>query len=261
MDKPALVSLTFDDGLRCQFEQAVPILDQYGFPATFFLVANTDPIHTDGAPHPDWSRTYWNEKDIHFFKNMIQRVHQIGAHSVHHRHPFLSNNPKFEAEGSKQWIESRLGVEIPSYCYPFCYYTDPIKTAVINAGYKQARWGLNRCYCPERGPIDFYKVDCRLIARDNPEFVVVDGVRHQVGRDGSEDVNGWLQSDWYVLMFHGIGTINNGWLPISVAEFTRQMAELAKLRDSSAVEVVTFKDGADRWRRRTGRDSNLHPAD
>jgi hypothetical protein len=39
MDKPALVSLTFDDGLRCQFEQAVPILDRHGFPATFFLVA------------------------------------------------------------------------------------------------------------------------------------------------------------------------------------------------------------------------------
>jgi len=45
MDKVGLVSLTFDDGLRCQFERAVPILDLYGFPATFFFVANTDPIH------------------------------------------------------------------------------------------------------------------------------------------------------------------------------------------------------------------------
>jgi hypothetical protein len=33
-----------------------------------------------------------------------------------------------------------------------------------------------------------------------------------------------------------------------VAEFARQMAELAKHRDSGAVEVVTFKDGADRLR-------------
>src|SRR6266851_5617228 len=48
MDKPALVSLTFDDGLRCQFEKAVPILDRYGFPGTFFLVANTDPVFKDG---------------------------------------------------------------------------------------------------------------------------------------------------------------------------------------------------------------------
>src|SRR5437588_13066645 len=99
MDKPALVSLTFDDGLRCQFEQAVPILDQYGFSATFFLVANTDPIHTDGVTHPDWRKTDWSEKDIQLLNGMVQRGHEIGAHSVHHRHPFLDDDPKGEAEG------------------------------------------------------------------------------------------------------------------------------------------------------------------
>src|ERR1700686_5846150 len=113
MAKPALVSLTFDDGLRCQFERAVSILDQYGFPATFFLVANPDPILTDGAPHPDWRKIDWSEQDIQSFKSMIQRGHEIGAHSVHHRYPFLDDDPKGEAEGSKQWIESRLGGEIP----------------------------------------------------------------------------------------------------------------------------------------------------
>lgn len=248
MDKPLVISLTFDDGLRCQFEQAVPILDRYSFPATFFLVANTDPIHTDGCQHPDWSKTDWSEKDIQFFKSMIQRGHEFGAHSVHHRQPFLDADPKLQAEGSKQWIEDRLGVEIPSYCYPFNYITEPIKKAVINAGYKQARWGAERPYRPEQCPIDFHMVDCHFIARDNPASVVVDGISHNVGTDGSEDVNGWLQSDWYVLMFHGIGTIYEGWWPISVGEFARQMAELAKLRDSGTVEVVTFKDGADRLR-------------
>ena len=37
--------------------------------------------------------------------------------------------------------------------------------------------------------------------------------------------------------------------PITLEEFGTQMAELAKHRDSGAVEVVTFKDGADRLRR------------
>src|ERR1700692_1377624 len=249
MAKPALVSLTFDDGLRCQFEQAVPILDQYGFPATFFLVANTDPTHTDGCAHPNWSKTDWSERDIQFLKNMIQRGHEIGAHSVHHRQPFLDSDPKLEAEGSKLWIEDRLEVEIPSYCYPFCHFTYPIKNAVISAGYKQARWGATRSYSPEQRPTDFHKVDCRHIAVNNPTFIVVDGISYPVGRDGSEDVSGWLQPGWYVLMFHGIGTINDGWWPISVPEFIRQMAELAKHRHSGAVEVVTFKEGADRLRR------------
>ena len=40
MNNRALVSLTFDDGFRCQFEKALPILDAYDIPATFFLIAN-----------------------------------------------------------------------------------------------------------------------------------------------------------------------------------------------------------------------------
>ena len=232
MDKPALLSLTLDDGLRCQFEQAVPILDQYGFSATFFLVANTDPIHTDGVKHPDWLKTDWSEKDIQFFKSMIQRGHEIGAHSVHHRHPFLDDDPKGEAEGSKQWIESRLGVEIPSYCYPFYYITEPIKNAVITAGYKQARCGARDSYYTPQSSLDWFGVDC-----------------HQISNH--ENVGRWVRPGcWHLLTFHGIGGEQDGWEPITIAEFARQVAELAKLRDSGAVDVVTFKDGADRLRSR-----------
>ena len=227
--KSGLLSLTFDDGLRCQFERAVPFLDRYEFPATFFLVANTDPIMTDGCPHPNWSKIDWGEKDIQCFKAMIQRGHEIGAHSVHHRQPFLDNDPKFEAEGSKQWIEDRLGVEITSYGYAFYHLTDPIKNAVINAGYKQARWGARKSYI-SRGFSDWFKVDCRQIS-----------TKEKVGR--------WVRPNcWHVVTFHGIGGKQDGWEPVTAFEFARQMAELAKLRDSGRVEVVTFKDGADRLR-------------
>jgi peptidoglycan/xylan/chitin deacetylase (PgdA/CDA1 family) len=245
MGTPALVSLTFDDGLRCQVEHAVPILDQHRFPATFFLVANTDPIHTDGEQHPDWSKTDWGSNDIQFFKSMIQRGHEFGAHSVHHRKPFLDNDPKLEAEGSKQWIEDRLGIEISSYCYPFCHITPPIKSAVIEAGYKQARWGARDVYYPLQNPIDHFMVDCRHVGRSGSEKVG----DHYIGRFGAENVDGWLRPGcWHVLMFHGIGTLNDGWWPIPVAEFARQMAELARHRDSGAVEVLAFNDGADRLR-------------
>jgi peptidoglycan/xylan/chitin deacetylase (PgdA/CDA1 family) len=231
MNTPALVSLTFDDGLRCQFERAIPILDQHGFQATFFLVANTDPIHTDGVKHPDWKKTNWSGEDIDLLKGIVQRGHEIGAHSVHHRHPFLDKDPKFEAEGSKRWIESRLGVEIPSYCYPFYYVTKAIKDAVVSAGYKQARWGQRNSYYPMQNPLDWFGVDCRQISKN-------------------ENVGGWIRPGcWHVLTFHGIGNDQDGWEPITVAEFTRQMAELATHRDSGAVEVLTFHDGATRLRK------------
>jgi len=226
MHKAALVSLTFDDGLRCQFEQAVPILDGYGFPATFFLVANTDPIHTDGYPHPDWSKTDWSDGDVQLLKSMVARGHEIGAHSVHHRQPFLDSDPKLEAEGSKLWIESRLETKIPSYCYPFCHVTPSIKEAVMSAGYKQARGGAGAAYYPLQSKVDWFNVDCR---------------------EQDEDVGGWIRpGNWHILMFHGIGTEADGWHPVSVDKFAMRMEELARLRDLGAVEIVTFNNGADR---------------
>jgi glucosyl-dolichyl phosphate glucuronosyltransferase len=246
----SLISLTFDDGLRCQFEQALPILNQHGLPATFFLVANTDPILIDGHRHPDWIKTDWSEKDIQLFKSMVQQGHEIGAHSVHHKQRLLDKNPKLEAEGSKRWIEDRVGTEISSYCYPFCHFTEPIKKAVINAGYKQARWGADAAYYPVQEALDHFKVDCRQVSKSG--FELVDG--HSIGKYGAENVGGWLRPGcWHVLMFHGIGTVNDGFWAIPAAEFVRQMAELANLRDSGAVEVVTFEEGARRLRRARSR--------
>jgi hypothetical protein len=51
-----------------------------------------------------------------------------------------------------------------------------------------------------------------------------------------------------VLTYHGIGDEHDGWEPISIQEFTRQVEELAKHWDAGIVEVVTFKDGAKRLR-------------
>ncbi len=123
-----------------------------------------------------------------------------------------------------------MGVEAQSYCYPFSHFTGSIKKAVINAGYTQARWGANGPYYPLQDPINHFKVDCR-----------------RIGKYGPENVDDWLRPDWHVLMFHGIGTLNDGWSPISVTEFARQTAKLAKHRDSGVLEVVTFKEGARRF--------------
>ncbi len=245
MSKLAIVSLTFDDGLRCQFERAVPILDEYGFVATFFIAANTDPVHTDGCSHPDWPKTDWSVQDQDTLKSMIRRGHEIGSHSVTHRHPHLDNDPKGEAENSKRWIEDRLGIEVSSYCYPFCCISPAIKNAVIDAGYKQARWGANATY-HSAYDVDFFQVDCRFSGNNHARR---DVGNQPIGGYGGEDVHAWVRpNSWHVLTFHGIGDLKDGWFPIPVEEFRRQMAELANFRKSGAVDVVTFREGADRLR-------------
>jgi peptidoglycan/xylan/chitin deacetylase (PgdA/CDA1 family) len=236
------VSLTFDDGLRCQFEQAVPILDRYGLHGTFFLTANPSAIHIDWCKHPDWRKVEWNSDDIQFLKSMAQRGHEIGSHSVWHKDPDPRSqifrrdfDATFEATESKRLIENWLEMEIPSFCYPFCKKPDSLKNAVIAAGYKQARAGADASYYPVRSSIDHFDVDCRLIKE-------------------SEIVGEWIRPNcWHVLMFHGIGTLKDGWAPITVAAFNRQMEELAKHRDSGAVEVVTFKNGSGSFRQQATR--------
>ena len=248
IDGPAVVSLTFDDGFRCQFEHAVPVLNDLHLPATFFLVANTDRIHTDGYAHPDWSKTDWNDRDIGCLTSMLEEGHEIGSHSVHHRDPFLDNDPVGEAVNSKYFIEARLPTTVDSYCYPFCHVTPAIKTAVTEAGYKQARCcGYNEAYYePHTNEIDYYQIQSRFISENHFERHFVGHHEHKVGLFNGENVNDWIRAGrWHVLMYHGIGGLTDGYFSIPVEEFRRQMQELASLRDAGSARVVTFRDGAD----------------
>ena len=227
MDK-ALVSLTFDDGLVSQFDNAVPILEQFEFRATFFLVANTDTNHTDGFEHPHWPRISWDDERL---RNILARGHEIGSHSVTHR---CERTPESEAMDSKEWIEERLGIPIPSYCYPFGDANNANVEAVRTAGYQQARSFKGRggdYYDPEKPPETLLDLDCREVLN-------------------GENVANWIRSGhWHIVGLHGIGEEpHSGWHPISTAEFARQMSELAKVRDSGKVEVVTFNEGAERLR-------------
>jgi peptidoglycan/xylan/chitin deacetylase (PgdA/CDA1 family) len=241
----ALISLTFDDGLRCQFERALPLLNAHGIPATFFLIANKRGAIKESIWQPRWKKTNWSAKDVQLFTKMIREGHEIGSHSVHHKRTYLDRDPDFEVGMSKEWIEHRLGVEVASYCYPFCHFTENIRDAVIRAGYQQARWGANGTYYPLQDRLDAFKIDCRMISKVGYERVG----KTFVGQFGAEDVAGWLRPGcWHVLMYHGIGTFKDGWWPIPESEFARQMKDLTELRESGRAEIVTFGEGARRAR-------------
>jgi hypothetical protein len=47
--KSGAVSLTYDDGTINQFRVAVPIMDTFGFPATFFIITGTFPVRSTTA--------------------------------------------------------------------------------------------------------------------------------------------------------------------------------------------------------------------
>ena len=229
MDK-AFISLTFDDGLLCQFERAVPILDRHGFPGTFFLVANTESIFEDpwaDAKGYEWHKIAWSNHDIQMLKSMAARGHEIASHTVkHERQP---SDPVYEASESKRLIEGWMGTEVPSFCYPFYDTVESLKEPVIAAGYRQARAGRQNSFYACGDSVDRFAVDCRQIAPTG------------------EDVGAWIRpARWHVLTFHGIGTEEDGWEAVTELKFSTLMRELARLRDAGQVEVVTFNNGAAR---------------
>lgn len=227
----SLISLTFDDGLRCQFERAAPILARFGIPATFFLTANRDQTHEPWYGHvEDWWKIDWREDDIENLKKLIADGHEIGSHSLTHRLETMQANPQAEARESKELIESWLGTKITSFCYPYYSSHAYLADAVKVAGYEQARGGARASYHTVHGgrSFDRFNIDCRQVS-------------------ANDNVSDWVHpGSWHVLTFHGIGNQKDGWEPISEALFAAQMAELARHRDDGAVEILPFGSAAAR---------------
>lgn len=114
------VALTFDDGFEDFHQEAFPVLSQYRFPATVFLVSGYCGRTNDwpGQPPSAGSRPLlgWSK---------IAELHRsgirFGAHTV--THPRLPALPWKQAAGevldSKKQIEDRLGTAITTFAYPY----------------------------------------------------------------------------------------------------------------------------------------------
>lgn len=98
--------ITFDDGWKSQYENAKPILDEFNFKATFYLVC--DYIGNG-------NRLTWEEIAI-----LQNEGHGMGAHTMGHAN--LDNIPidsqRYEIVESKKCLEDN-GIEANSFAYPF----------------------------------------------------------------------------------------------------------------------------------------------
>jgi len=114
-DRPVVI--TFDDGNLDVYENAFPILQQYGFTATFYLVLNYldhNPfINTDQAA--ELAKAGW----------------EIGSHSI--SHPYLAGMDAaalYQVANSKQGLEDAIGVSVDTFAYPFGEHDNYIERIV-----------------------------------------------------------------------------------------------------------------------------------
>ena len=127
-----VVIINFDDGRKTQFIHAKPILDKYGFKATFYIVCN----------YVDNKKGFMTWDEI---ETLNKEGHDIGSHSMNHVH--LSNLSKkhieYEVGQSKKCLEDH-GIEATSFAYPFNDGSNEKKVfELVSKYYDLARIGNN----------------------------------------------------------------------------------------------------------------------
>lgn len=121
--KKKSVAITFDDGYYDNLANALPVLEEFNIPATFFItsgkIGSDTPFYWDkNVEIDDQGRPMRESELINLSKSKLV---EIGAHTVNH--PKLKNlkqeQQRQEIFGSKNMLEKLLNAEVVSFSYPF----------------------------------------------------------------------------------------------------------------------------------------------
>jgi peptidoglycan/xylan/chitin deacetylase (PgdA/CDA1 family) len=120
------VAITFDDGYVDNYTNAFPVLKQYGFTATIFMIAGK--INTD---------SYLTSPQL---KEMSDNGISIQGHTVTHPHmDTLAYAKQYEElASSKATLEAITGKKVEFLAYPYGKYNKDTIKALKTIGYKMA---------------------------------------------------------------------------------------------------------------------------
>lgn len=111
-DKPVI--LTFDDGYIDNYENAYPILEEFGFKATFFIISEFIDQGQEG--YMNWP----------MIEELARAGHRIESHS--RTHPDLTEKDRddliWQILGAQETIAAHVGYRPRYFCYPGGDYND-----------------------------------------------------------------------------------------------------------------------------------------
>lgn len=141
------VAITFDDGYASQMAAAA-ILEEFGFPATFFVVPDFLDGRAGGGGYWDrWGYFGWPQ-----LKELAARGFEVGAHSASHVKLTRCSLRELDDEtlGAKRRLEAMVPHPVSSFSYPHGAFNDSVARVVEHAGYRLACTslsGINRGPC------------------------------------------------------------------------------------------------------------------
>lgn len=128
--RPATVVITFDDGFRSLLDQALPVLDAYGFPATIFVPF----AHVGGIDRFSYaySRPDFEIMTLEEIADALQRGISFGAHGMTHADLTCLDDQAlaYEIGESKRFLNTILGIDFSSFAYPFGMFDERVVQAL-----------------------------------------------------------------------------------------------------------------------------------
>jgi len=137
------LALSFDDGYADFYEEAWPVLREYGFRATLFPVVGWVGGTTDGTPLMSWDT----------LGELAAAGCEIGAHGSTHRPLDVATEDEMweEMEAGQQFITQYVGTPPAGIAYPYGRASERVERVAAEAGYEwgaTARGGRNHGSTP-----------------------------------------------------------------------------------------------------------------
>ncbi len=155
------VFLTFDDGHQDVFNNALPMLQQYGFKSIQFLVSDLIGKTSQwGRAEGDLPEPLMDAAQV---RDWLAAGHSIGSHT--RTHPRLTHcsppQVREEIEGSKKSLEDQFSIGIEHFCYPYGDYNPQVRDKVMAAGYKTACTVISGVNAPGQSPFELKRFMAR----------------------------------------------------------------------------------------------------
>jgi peptidoglycan/xylan/chitin deacetylase (PgdA/CDA1 family) len=133
-----VAAITFDDGFLNVYEKALPVLQEHGFTATNFFVANqVGGRNAWDIPFPGGAAPCMSVDQI---REWAALGHEVGSHTLDHVHlPQVAfGEARKQIAQSREKLQDMLGEAVTSFCYPYGEENADMRTLVSDAGYDYA---------------------------------------------------------------------------------------------------------------------------
>lgn len=134
-----IVAIQFDDGWKSQ-QEALPILQKYGFKATFWIIAGESDVA--GSPDMNWNEitALTKSPDFRIYSHTMTHPWKTGdtlLDWVEGKTPGKGiEQAKWELTESKRLLEEKLGRPVPYLAWPSGIYNDTLLSLAKQAGYQ-----------------------------------------------------------------------------------------------------------------------------